>query len=89
DFNYISEDLNTDVFLIAVIAGIPIFQRGSNRIDQRRCRNITLATSKEGSRQSSGTANPYGLDCSRPLTFLSFKFIVPYSILDAQSALKD
>ncbi|MBT8935902.1 hypothetical protein ACXO8N_09430, partial [Lactobacillus delbrueckii subsp. bulgaricus] len=59
-FDYVlSEDMNTDIFLIAVITGIPISQQGGNRIDQRRYRSTTLATSWKGSRQSSGTANPH------------------------------
>ncbi len=55
-----SEDMDTDIFLIAVITGIPTSQQGGNRIDQRRYRSTTLATSWKGSRQSSGTANPHG-----------------------------
>ena len=59
-FDYVlSEDMNTDIFLIAVITGIPISQQGGNRVDQRRYRSTTLATSWKGSRQSSGTANPH------------------------------
>lgn len=80
--------LLANIFLIAVITGIPISQLGGNRIDQRRHLRATLATSWKDSRQSSGTANPHGYDRSHSLNFAFFEFTVPYSILDAQPALK-
>ena len=65
--------LLANIFLIAVITGIPISQLGGNRIDQRRHLRATLATSWKGSRTSPGTANPHGYDWSHNRNFLSFK----------------
>jgi hypothetical protein len=65
--------LLANIFLIAVITGIPISQRGGNRIDQRMHLRATLTTSWKGSRSSSGTANPHGYGRSHSLNSLSIK----------------
>ncbi|GHN18403.1 hypothetical protein ME796_14500 [Lactobacillus delbrueckii] len=86
-----SEDINTDIFLIAVITGIPTSQQGVTALTSAGTEAPLLQL--HGKSLANPRVQPTRMTKARALAinspFFSLKFIAHDLILDAQSALKD